>query len=272
VALGAGVLASRLAGHAVERVLVDVSPYSFGVSYLGERGGYPYPHCYHPIVTRNTPLPVTRTERYATNYPYQTAVDIRVFQGDDEDALKNVLVGDFTVEGLTPVEEPNEILCRMQLDLDGILGVTAVEKRTGKSKHVTIANALTARSEAEVEAGRRRIQQLYETRGAAVDEEAGDILDLEDEDWDVADVVETEATPLETRSVTTAEGEDVAAAHRLLERSRSLLERMHDDDREEAIGLHERIEAAIEAGDATEVRDASRALGELLFFIEGHAT
>jgi molecular chaperone DnaK len=56
-------MASRLAGRAVERVLVDVSPYSFGVSYLGERGGYPYPHCYKPIIRRNTPLPLTRTER-----------------------------------------------------------------------------------------------------------------------------------------------------------------------------------------------------------------
>ena len=63
VALGAGVLASRLAGRDVERVLVDVSPYSFGPSYLGERGGVPYPHCYHPIIHRNTPLPVTRTEQ-----------------------------------------------------------------------------------------------------------------------------------------------------------------------------------------------------------------
>ena len=82
VALGAGVLASRLAGHTVERVLVDISPYSFGVSYLGERGGVPYPHCYRPIIERNTPLPLTRTERYATSYPYQTEVDVQVYQGD----------------------------------------------------------------------------------------------------------------------------------------------------------------------------------------------
>ena len=61
VALGAGVLASRLAGRDVDRVLVDVSPYSFGVSFLGERGGFPYPHCYKPIIRRNTPLPLTRT-------------------------------------------------------------------------------------------------------------------------------------------------------------------------------------------------------------------
>ena len=64
VALGAGVLASRLSGHGVGRVLVDVSPYSFGISFLGERGGVPYPHCYKPIIRRNTPLPLTRTEQY----------------------------------------------------------------------------------------------------------------------------------------------------------------------------------------------------------------
>ena len=43
-----------------ERVLVDVSPFSFGPSYLGLREGFAYPHCYHPIIKRNTPLPVTR--------------------------------------------------------------------------------------------------------------------------------------------------------------------------------------------------------------------
>ena len=69
VALGAGVLASRLSGHDIDRVLVDVSPYSFGISFLGARGGVPYPHCYQPIIRRNTPLPLTRTEPYATTLP-----------------------------------------------------------------------------------------------------------------------------------------------------------------------------------------------------------
>ena len=128
VALGAGVLASRLAGHEVERVLVDVSPFSFGPSYLGERGGFPYPHCYHPIIHRNTPLPVTRTDQYCTALPYQTVVQVEIYQGEDEDALKNILVGDFLIEGLRPTEEPNEVLCRMSLDVDGILHVTAIEK------------------------------------------------------------------------------------------------------------------------------------------------
>lgn len=96
----------------------------------GERGGYEYPHCYRPIIRRNTPLPLTRTESYFTGYPFQTEAKIEVYQGDDEDALKNILVGDFSIEGLTAREEPVEILCRMRLDLDGILEVTRRWKST----------------------------------------------------------------------------------------------------------------------------------------------
>src|ERR1700722_17195636 len=237
LALGAGVLASRLAGRAVERVLVDVSPYSFGVSYLGERGGYPYPHCYKPIIRRNTPLPLTRTEQYMTSHPYQTQVDVQVYQGDDEDALKNILVGDFSVEGLTAMEDANEILCRMRLDLDGILEVAAVEKRTGKSKNIRIANALREKSAEEIAAGRKRIQELYDTRGETADDEwETDELD-EEEDGDAG--AEGIEMPAPVRFNGDAEGEG------LLERSQRLLPKMHGEDREEAIGLHEKIAAAL---------------------------
>jgi molecular chaperone DnaK len=261
VALGAGVLASRLAGRAVERVLVDVSPYSFGVSYLGERGGYPYPHCYKPIIRRNTPLPLTRTERYMTSHPYQTQVDVQVYQGDDEDALKNILVGDFSIEGLSAVEDANEILCRMHLDLDGILEVAAVEKRTGKSKHIRIANALRAKSAEEIAAGRKRIQELYETRGEMLDDVWETTEDLEE------DVVDAGAGVIEMPAPVRADGD--AEIKRLLDRSRRLLAKMHAEDREEAIDLHEKIDMAMASGDAAALREATGALKEFLFFVEG---
>jgi molecular chaperone DnaK (HSP70) len=265
VALGAGVMASRLAGRAVERVLVDVSPYSFGVSYLGERGGYPYPHCYKPIIRRNTPLPLTRTERYMTSHPYQTDVDVQVYQGDDEDALKNILVGDFRIEGLTPMEDANEILCRMRLDLDGILEVAAVEKLTGKTKHIRIENALRAKSAAEIAAGRKRIQELYETRGEMVDEGWETTEDLEEDvpEEDEAGGAQVIEMPAPARAGGDAEIEN------LLERSRRLLAKMHAEDREEAIDLHERIDKAITSGDAAALKEAAGALKELLFFVEG---
>jgi molecular chaperone DnaK len=255
VALGAGVLASRLAGLSIDRVLVDVSPYSFGISFLGERGGFPYPHCYRPIIRRNTPLPLTRTDQYVTSHPFQEEVDLQVYQGEDEDALKNIPVGDFRIEKLTPLPGANEILCRMRLDLDGILQVTAVEKRTGKSKQITIANALETKSAEEIAAGRKRIRELYESRQDEFDVDAGGEMDKDE------GVIETEAVP------SSLPGAEDAA--KLIERSRKLLERMHAEDREEAIDLHEKIEAAIDSGDAPSLAEASRALSELLFFMEG---
>jgi molecular chaperone DnaK (HSP70) len=253
----------------VDRVLVDVSPYSFGVSFLGDRGGVPYPHCYKPIIRRNTPLPLTRTEQFVTSHPLQTEVDIQVYQGDDDDALKNILVGDFRIEGLTETEDANEILCRMRLDLDGILEVAAVEKRTGKSKQITIANALQAKTPEEIAAGRKRIRELFESRAERFPESFDDLADDDDyskgEIDELADDVMAEVMEADARSVLPGEQE----AGDLVERSRKLLEKMHAEDREEAIDLHEKIGNAIESGDAASLAEASRALKELLFFMEG---
>ena len=254
VALGAGVLASRLSGREVGRVLVDVSPYSFGVSYLGDRGGFPYAHCYKPIIRRNTPLPLTRTESFHTSHAYQTAVDVQVYQGDDDDALKNILVGDFRIEGLADLDEQNEVFCRMRLDLDGILEVAAVEKLTGKSKQITIANALQAKTPEEIAAGRKRIQELFQSRTGIF----GD-MDLDIDEVPEVKMIEAEAGALPPG------GEDAAD---LVERSRNLLHKMHGEDREEAIDLHERIDIAIADGDGAALAAASQALRELLFFLE----
>jgi molecular chaperone DnaK (HSP70) len=267
VALGASVLASRLSGHSIERVLVDVSPYSFGISYLGERGGVPYPHCYRPIIRRNVPLPLTRTESYATSHPYQTQAEIQVYQGDDEDALKNILVGDFQIDGLTPILERNELLCRMRLDLDGILEVTAVEKQTGKSKQVTIANALRAKSDEEIAEGRKHIQEIYERRGGLLGRE--EVLNI----TAVQEEAMAAAVGAASGKVVTIDGATRAdrVTADLLERSRRLLGNMHEDDREEAVNLHERIETAVATGDSKELQKASEALRELMFFVEGQA-
>ena len=264
VALGAGVLASRLAGQEVDRVLVDVSPYSFGISFLGERGGVPYPYCYKPIIRRNTPLPLTRTEQFVTSHPFQTEVEMQVYQGDDDDALKNIPMGDFRIEHLTALDGPNEVLCRMRLDLDGILEVAAVEKRTGKSKQITIDNALQAKTPEEIAAGRKRIQEMFESRG----EQFSGTFDEADWEGDVEPEGEAiEGETIDTTARATLPGEDEAG--NLVERSRKLLPMMHADDREEAIDLHEKIEIAINSGDGTALAQASAALRELLFFMEG---
>jgi len=267
VALGAGVLASRLAGHDVERVLVDVSPFSFGPSYLGERGGFPYSHCYHPIIYRNTPLPVTRTESYATAHPYQTSVRIAIYQGEDDDALKNLLVGDFCVEGLRPTREPNEVLCRMRLDVDGILHVTAIEKETGKSKHVTITRALQEKSPSEMASARERMKALYSSRADEESEMEENELILEDAHG-VSQEAESEPEEKATTDLPHAL-EMVKEACDLVEQSKRQLGALHSEDQQEAIELHERIDRAIRSNDAEALSKASAELRELLFFVEG---
>jgi hypothetical protein len=169
----------------------------------------------------------------------------------------------------------------MRLDLNGILEVTAVEKQTGKSKQITIANALRARSAGEIAAGQQRIRELYESRAAGDD---GPVPG--DEEWGVEEeeedgpAIPASAAPLESgvdadsggaTAAAPSAGADDARVRDLLERSRRRLEQMHADDREEAVELHDRIAAAMEAGDRDALREASRALGELLFFVEGKA-
>jgi molecular chaperone DnaK len=279
VALGAGVMASRLAGHEVERVLVDVTPYSFGVSFLGERGGVSYPHCYKPIIRRNTPLPVTRTERFYTSHPYQEEVDVRVYEGEDEDALRNILIGDYRVTGLTPMRDFNEVLCRMSLDLDGILTVTSIEKKSGLSKKITIARALEERSEAEIAASRKRLEALYATRQDDDLDKESDDFDEENGNFDDKDAPQIEGTTDFTvystpQGATVAEDDWSVAegeGRKMIERSRLLLDQIHDEDREEAIDLNAAIEAAIENHDAAALKQAVHELREMLFFVEGRA-
>ncbi|MBW2111908.1 MAG: Hsp70 family protein [Deltaproteobacteria bacterium] len=291
VALGAGVMGSRLAGHDVERVLVDVTPYSFGPSYLGERDGSLYPYCYHPIIRSNTPLPVTRTEKYYTSFPFQSEVRVEIFQGEDPDALKNIPVGNFRITGLQTGEEPNTVLCRMSLDVDGILKVTATEKSTGKSKQITIDNALRPMSDGEIATARKRLQALYDSRSA----EMGDLDDLFEEtrSEDVQkeagfrdNVIQFPGARKMSRddlpsgaarenSEDLPQGEDdewtVMRGHAqaLLDRSRGLLDSMHHEDREEAIDLHDQIESALASKDAEGLAEACDELKELLFFVEG---
>ncbi len=280
VALGAGVMASRTAGHDIDRVLVDVTPYSFGPSYLGELNGMHYPHCYTPLIRRNSPLPVRCTKSYYTATPYQEAVHIDIYQGEDPDAMNNILVGDFHVEGLDTGEECNEILCRMELDIDGILKVSAIEKKTGLEKRITITNATTRMTDEQIAASREKMEQLYRDRASAID--AADVFDGIDDPGragdgesraDVLPITAGTAGGGGARAGSEGEyarddtGDEKAAA--LLERSRRLLDKIHEDDREEMIDLNEQLEKALADEDAAGAAKAAAALKELLFFVEG---
>ena len=281
VALGAGVLAARLGGHAIDRVLVDVSPYSFGPSYVGLVEGRPSEHCYHPVIARNTPLPARQTDSYATMVDDQEAWQVSVYQGEDSNALNNVLVGRFLIEGLSAVPAGNEILCRMDLDLDGILRVTATEKRTGLVKHITIEGATTAMTDAEVSEARRRMLNLF-GEGEDLAEADLDEDDLDDGDTSEAVGIGEATAPPVSRASTGASSrpssrpsEDererrisISEARALLERGQRLHDRMSAEDREEAVTLRQTIENAISGADWDRLRAAAADLADLLFYVE----
>ncbi|HEX5442757.1 MAG TPA: Hsp70 family protein [Pirellulales bacterium] len=162
VAMGAAVQAGLIAGIEVGAVLVDITPYTLGIEVLGVQAGFESEYCFSPIIERNTPLPATRTEIYSTTADYQKEARIRIFQGEGEDTRLNALVGEFIVQGLADVPAPNQVLVRFDLDLNGILRVTATERATGLVRQVVIDNMME-RFRKRMHAGAlARIESLFD--------------------------------------------------------------------------------------------------------------
>lgn len=168
VAMGAAIVAERAAGRDAGPVLVDITPYSFGTSYLGTLDGFESPDCYKVIIARNSPIPSRKTEVFYTVYRGQEAIEVEIFQGEAKDALDNLLIGSFRVTDLdqnAPANSP--IHFELALDLDGILEVKVSEKHTGMSKGITIENAFRQPTPEELAASRARLEALVTTGDAA---------------------------------------------------------------------------------------------------------
>ena len=189
-----------------------------------------------------------------------TEVELQIFQGDDPDAMRNVQIGTFRVSGLRPVAGPNVVLCRMRLDLDGILHVTAIEKATGLSKHVSINGATRNRDSTEIASSKAQIDRLFADRT--------DIQRMEFEDIN-SDAVSTSAEGVVDEEEEPAPTFSENAGTTLIDRCRTRMPSMHADDREEAVNLIEAVSSAMESRDEVALDESSKALSEFLFFIEG---
>ena len=127
VGMGAAVQGGLIAGVDVGPVLVDITPHTLGIRCVGDLNGRYSDRLFSPVIQRNTPLPANRSEVYYTGHDGQEAAQIEVYQGEHDDATFNQQVGDLLLQGLNEeAEQGNEILVRFQLNLDGILTVTAV--------------------------------------------------------------------------------------------------------------------------------------------------
>lgn len=171
VVQGAAIQAAMIAGESVSSVLVDITPYSFGTRIIGELDGMPYPALFYPVIKRNTPIPVTRSELFFTAQDRQQYVDLKIYQGEDDNALNNTLIGEFKVEGLRKVRYKNPVIVEFSLDLNGLLTVKATEKETGLNKTVTIQNACPRLDSKEIESAQQKLNSLAgndQTRSAVI--------------------------------------------------------------------------------------------------------
>lgn len=135
VALGAAVQAGIVAGHRGAGILVDITPHGYSTGVIAPDGfGL---NCV-PLIPRNTPLPASKASLFHTSYDNQEVASIDVFQGEGFLPEDNLQIGQFLIEGLSPVPRGNLVRIEYHLDLNGILSVTAMEKSTGLAKSVTI--------------------------------------------------------------------------------------------------------------------------------------
>ena len=213
VAIGAAIQAGVLGGEVKDILLLDVTPLSLSIETLGGVATRQ--------IERNTTIPTRRSQVFSTASDSQTQVEIHVLQGERPMAADNKSLGKFILDGIPPAPRGMpQIEVTFDIDANGILKVTAQDKATGRSQHITIT-ASSGLSESEVEKMRkdaelhaeedRKRKELIEARNNADNTVYAAEKALRDFGEKVpADTKsEVEAKVVDVKKA--AEGEDVAA-------------------------------------------------------------
>ncbi|PQO45733.1 molecular chaperone DnaK [Blastopirellula marina] len=165
VAAGAAIQGSVLSGDRKDVLLLDVTPLSLGIETLNG--------VFTKLVERNTTIPTEKKQTFSTAEDNQSAVTIRVFQGERPMAEDNRLLGQFNLDGIPPAPRGMpQIEVKFDLDQNGILNVSAKDVGTGKEQHVKIEQS-SGLSEAEI----NRMQKDAEEH-AAEDKRKRELADL----------------------------------------------------------------------------------------------
>lgn len=154
VAIGAAIQGAILAGDVTDLLLLDVTPLSLGIETMGGIATR--------LIERNTTIPTRKSQVFSTAENNQTAVDIRVVQGEREFARDNKLLGEFKLEGIPAAQRGvPQIEVTFDIDANGIVSVSAKDKGTGKEQKITITSS-GGLSKEEVEAMVKDAQEHQE--------------------------------------------------------------------------------------------------------------
>jgi molecular chaperone DnaK len=258
VAMGAAVQAAIIGGADVGAVLVDVTPHSLGIKCLDTAMGFPFEFRFAPIVRRNTPLPASRSELFHTYRDRQKEVEIDVYQGESDDVRRNARVGKFMIQGLAPVEAGNPIVVQLDLNLDGMLKVSARERATGLQKQVVIENALAQFERDERAEARDRLDRLWVDQADPFEDEEAE----EDDEGGAGEEMPSLAPgPREGQR-------EAVQARALLEKADRLMPRVQAEDKPEVERLMEKVRTTLTDRQWDKLTAASNELADVLFYLE----
>lgn len=143
VAIGASIQAGVLAGNVTDILLLDVTPLSLGIETLGG--------VFTRLINRNTTIPTKKSQTFSTAADGQTAIQVKVYQGERELTRDNKLLGDFQLTNLPPAPKGvPQIQISFDIDADGIVNVGAIDKATNREQSMTIASS-SGLSDKEIE-------------------------------------------------------------------------------------------------------------------------
>tara|TARA_B100001287_G_C22684058_1_gene532194 strand:+ start:2044 stop:3930 length:1887 start_codon:yes stop_codon:yes gene_type:complete len=169
VAMGAGIQAGVLQGDVKDVLLLDVTPLSLGIETLGG--------VFTRLIDRNTTIPTKKSQVFSTADDNQSAVTIKVYQGEREMAADNKVLGEFNLEGIPPAPRGvPQIEVTFDIDANGIVNVSAKDKATGKEQQIRIQASgglsdtdiekMINEAEQNAEADKER-REMVETRNQA---------------------------------------------------------------------------------------------------------
>lgn len=154
VAIGAAIQAGVLTGEVKDVLLLDVTPLTLGIETLGGVAT--------PLIERNTTIPTKKSQTFSTAADGQTSVEIHVVQGERQMAADNKTLGRFTLSGIAPAPRGiPQIEVTFDIDANGLVKVSAVDKATNKEANITIT-ASTNLSEEEVEKAVKEAEKFAE--------------------------------------------------------------------------------------------------------------